>query len=330
VTTFFRFAYPLAFLGLVFVALAGWAALRRPNRSVGYSSLDLLLGAGLEASAWKRHGRLALRLIVLALLVMGAARPQTGRSTYKTHAEGVDIMLVLDASGSMQAQDFKPKNRLHVAKEVVKEFVAKRQHDRIGLVAFAAQAVTQCPLTLDYTMLEKLIDEVDIGMLDDGTAIGVALATAANRLKNSEAKSRIVILLTDGQNNAGAVDPPTAARVAASLDIKVYTIGVGTRGQAPMPVDDPVFGRRLVSVQVDLDEETLQEIAGITGGHYFRATDRDELEKIYETIDEMEKTKIEAETYVSYTERFAWFVLPALGLIVLELALGQTALRELP
>ena len=329
-TSLFRFAYPLAFLGLLLVPLLAWAARRRRNRTVGYSSLDLLLRAGLEASAWKRHGRLALRLLALSLLVAGAARPQTGRSVYKTHAEGVDIMLVLDASGSMQAQDFKPKNRLHVAKEVVKEFVAKRQHDRIGLVAFAAQAMTQCPLTLDYAMLEKLIDEVDIGMLEDGTAIGVALATAANRLKSSEAQSRVVILLTDGQNNAGAVDPPTAARVAASLDIKVYTIGVGTRGQAPMPVDDPVFGRRLVNVQVDLDEQTLQSIAGITGGRYFRATDREELLGIYETIDAMEKTRIESETYVSYTERFTWFVLPALGLLVLELALGQTVLRELP
>jgi len=330
VTSLFRFAYPLAFLGLLLVPLLAWAALRRRNRSVGYSSVDLLLRAGLEASAWKRYGRLALRLLVLSLLVVAAARPQTGRSVYKTHAEGVDIMLVLDASGSMQAQDFKPKNRLHVAKEVVKEFVAKRQHDRIGLVAFAAQAVTQCPLTLDYPMLEKLIDEVDIGMLDDGTAIGVALATAANRLKGSEAKSRVVILLTDGQNNAGAVDPPTSARVAASLGIKVYTVGVGTRGQAPMPVDDPVFGRRLVNVQVDLDEETLQSIASITGGRYFRATDREELLEIYDTIDAMEKTRIESETYVSYTERFTWLVLPALGLLVLELALGQTVLRELP
>jgi Ca-activated chloride channel family protein len=273
---------------------------------------------------------LALRAAALALVVLAIARPQTGRSEHTTHTEGIDIMLVLDASGSMQAQDFKPRNRLFVAREVVKEFVSKRQHDRIGLVAFAAHAVTQCPLTLDYPVLVKLIDEVDIGMLEDGTAIGVALATACNRLKHSDAKSRVVVLLTDGQNNAGAVDPTTAAKVAASLEIKVYTVGVGTRGRAPMPVNDPVFGTRLVSVEVNLDEETLTRIAELTDGHYFRATDREELVKIYDRIDEMERTRIEQKTFVSYTDRFRWFVLPALGILLLELSLGQSILRELP
>jgi Ca-activated chloride channel family protein len=239
-------------------------------------------------------------------------------------------MLVLDASGSMQAQDFKPRNRLNVAKEVIKEFIAGRDNDRIGLVAFAAQAVTQCPLTLDYPVLTRLVDEVDIGMLEDGTAIGVALATAVNRLKNSEAKSRVAILLTDGQNNAGTIDPTTAAKVAAALGIKVYTIGVGTRGRAPMPVNDPVFGRRMVSVQVDLDEGTLARIAELTDGRYFRATNREELVEIYDEIDELEKTRIESDTWVSYTDRFHWFVIPALGIFLVELALGQTALRELP
>jgi len=230
----------------------------------------------------------------------------------------------------MQAQDFKPKNRLHVARDVVKEFIEGRETDRIGLVAFAAQAVTQCPLTLDYPVLMQLVDEVDIGMLEDGTAIGVALATAVNRLKNSEAESRVTILLTDGQNNSGTIDPATAARVAASLGIKVYTIGVGTKGRAPMPVDDPVFGRRMVSVQVNLDEETLTNIAHLTGGKYFRATNREELVDIYKEIDEMEKTKVESETWVSYTDRFPWFILPALGIFLVEMALAQTVLRELP
>jgi len=327
----FRFAYPLAFLLVVVVAAMVYYVLRRRrDRSVGYSSIAILLGAGLEASAWKRYGRIFLRTLVLLLLVVGIARPQTGRSEFKTHTEGIDIMLVLDASGSMQAQDFKPKDRLFVAKEVVKEFIAGRKHDRIGLVAFAAQAITQCPLTLDYPVLNTLVDEVDIGMLEDGTAIGVALATAVNRLKNSEAKSRIAILLTDGQNNAGAIDPTTAAKVAASLGIKVYTVGVGTKGRAPMPVDDPVFGRRLVSVEVDLDEDTLINIARLTKGRYFRATNREELHKIYQEIDELERTKIESETWVSYTDRFHWFILPALGIFMVELALGQTILRELP
>jgi Ca-activated chloride channel family protein len=327
----FRFAYPYAFLLLILIVPVVYVALRRPRaRSVGYSSLDLLVGAGLEASAWKRFGGLVLRVIVLALLVLAISRPQTGQSEYTTHTEGVDILLVLDTSGSMQAQDFKPKNRLHVAKEVVKEFVGKREHDRIGLVVFAAQAVTQCPLTLDYPVLTGLIDDVDIGMLEDGTAIGVALATAVNRLKNSEAESRLVVLLTDGQNNAGTIDPTTAAKVAAALGIKVYTIGVGTKGRAPMPVNDPIFGKRMVSVEVNLDEEMLTKIAELTEGQYFRATDPEELIEIYERIDELEKTRVESQSFVNYTDRFRWLLLPALGLFLMELALGQTVLRELP
>lgn len=327
----FRFAYPYAFFLLLLIpAVLFVATKKRRQRSVGYSSLDLLLGAGLEAGVWKRFGGVFLRSLALVLIVAGLARPQTGQSEYTTHTEGVDIMLVLDTSGSMQAQDFKPKNRLHVAKEVVKEFVSRRENDRIGLVVFAAQAITQCPLTLDYPVLTALIDDVDMGMLEDGTAIGVALATACNRLKNSEAKSRVVVLLTDGQNNSGTIDPTTAAKVAASLGIKVYTIGVGTKGRAPMPVDDPIFGKRMVAVEVNLDEETLTKIAELTDGKYFRATDREELVGIYERIDELEKTKIESETYTNYTDRFSWFVLPALGVFLLELVLGRSYLREIP
>ncbi len=327
----FRFAYPYALFSLLVLVPVIYLAFRKQRgRSVAYSSINLVSDAGLEAGLWKRYGKTALRVLVLALVIVAVARPQTGQSEYTTHTEGVDILMVLDTSGSMQAQDFKPKNRLHVAKEVVKEFVGKRKHDRIGLVVFAAQAVTQCPLTLDYPVLTRLIDEVDIGMLEDGTAIGVALATAVNRLKNSQAESRIVVLLTDGQNNTGMVDPTTAAKVAAAMGIKVHTIGVGTKGRAPMPVNDPIFGKRLISVEVDLDEDTLTKIAELTDGQYFRATDREELFEIYDRIDELEKTRIESETYVEYTDRFPWFLLPALGLLTLELALGQTILRELP
>jgi Ca-activated chloride channel family protein len=219
---------------------------------------------------------------------------------------------------------------LNVAKEVVKEFIGRRPNDRIGLVVFSAQAVTQCPVTLDHAVLNRLLDQVDIGMLEDGTAIGVALATACNRLKDSTAKSRVVVLLTDGQNNTGIVDPVTAAKVAAALAIKVYTVGVGTKGMAPMPIDDPIFGRRLVSVQVNIDEETLTTIAELTKGQYFRATDREELYEIYERIDELEKTRIESETYTNYTDRFAWFAWPALGIFLLEVVLAQVWLREIP
>ncbi|HXV12835.1 MAG TPA: VWA domain-containing protein, partial [Candidatus Krumholzibacteria bacterium] len=198
------------------------------------------------------------------------------------------------------------------------------------LVVFAADAVTQCPLTLDYGLLTKLVDQVDFGMLDDGTAIGMGLANACNRMKTSEAKSKVIVLLTDGQNNAGMVDPTTAARVAESLGIKVYTIGVGTRGRAPIPIDDPVFGRRLISVDVDIDEVTLRKIAELTDGRYFRATDRQELQGIYARIDELERTKVASETFVEYTERFKWLLLPVLGLLILELGLEQTILRETP
>jgi Ca-activated chloride channel family protein len=327
----FRFEHPWLLLLLLLIPVVAWFALRRGrNRSIAYPSVELLLGAGLEAPVWKRHGKLALRLLAIALVILAVAHPQTGRSQHTEYAEGIDIMLVLDTSGSMQAQDFEPKNRLFVAREVVKEFIAKRRQDRIGLVVFAADAITQCPLTLDYTLLAKLVDGVDFGMLDDGTAIGVALATACNRLRSSDATSRVVILLTDGQNNAGMVDPITAARVAASLGVKVYTVGVGTRGRAPMPIDDPVFGRRLVSVDVDIDEPTLRRIAELTDGRYFRATDRAELEEIYDRIDALEKSKVESETYVEYTSRFAWFVIPALALLMLELAFEQTWLRETP
>lgn len=327
----FRFAHPYLLFLLALVPLAAWYVLRfRRERSVAYSSLDLLLGAGLEASAWKRHAALVLRLLVLALVIVALARPQTGRSKHTTYSEGIDIMLVLDTSGSMQAQDFEPKNRLHVAKEVIKDFITRRPEDRIGLVVFAADAMTQCPLTLDHPLLSKLVDGVDFGLLDDGTAIGVGLATACNRLRTSQAKSKIVVLLTDGQNNAGMVDPATAARVAATLGIKVYTIGVGTRGRAPIPVDDPVFGRRLISVEVDIDEVTMRKIADLTGGKYFRATDTEELVSIYHQIDQLEKSKVESETFVEYTDRFPWFILPALGLFVLELGLAETVLRETP
>jgi Ca-activated chloride channel family protein len=327
----FRFAYPWLLLLLLLLAPVVWLALRKKReRSIGYSSIDLIVDAGLEASPWKKFGRLALRLVVLVLVILAIARPQTGQSEHTTYTEGVDILLVLDTSGSMQAQDFKPKNRLHVAKEVVKDFVNKREHDRIGLVVFAAHAITQCPLTLDYPVLTSLIDEVDIGMLEDGTAIGVALATAVNRLKNSKAQSRVVVLLTDGQNNSGMIDPTTAAKVAAALGIKVYTIGVGTKGRAPMPVNDPIFGNRTVLVEVSLDEEMLTKIAELTDGQYFRATDKEELVEIYQRIDEMEKTGIESETFVNYTDRFRWFVIPALCFFILELGLGQTLLREIP
>ena len=327
----FRFAYPQAFfllllLPLVYLVVRG----KGRERSVAYSSLSLIDAAGLSASAWKRYLNPVLHGLVLVLIVIAIARPQTGRSESTIETEGIDIMLLLDTSSSMQAQDFKPKNRLHVAKEVVKKFIAKRKNDRIGLVVFSAQSITQCPLTLDYDILQDLVDRVAFGMLEDGTAIGTGLATACNRLKDSKASSRVVILLTDGRNNMGIIAPVTAAEVAQSLWIKVYTIGVGTKGAVPVPVDDPIFGRRTVPMEMELDEDTLKEIARITDGAYFRATASRELAEVYDTIDELEKTKIETKTFTSYTDRFSYFIVPALLLLLIQVGLAESALREIP
>lgn len=328
----FRFAYPYAlFLLLLLVPLLymAWRP-RRRERSIAYSSLGLVHAAGLQASMWKRHGKWVIQALVLVLIVLGVARPQTGRSESTIETEGVDIVLLLDTSSSMQAQDFKPKNRLYVAKRVIKEFISKRESDRIGLVVFAAQSITQCPLTLDHDILYDLVDGVTFDMLDDGTAIGDALATACNRLVDSEADSRIVVLLTDGRNNMGTIAPATAAEVAKSLDIKVYTIGVGTRGTVPVPVDDPLFGKRLVPMEMKLDEETLKQIAELTDGAYFRATQSEELAMIYDRIDELETTAIETKTFMNFTDRFALFVLPALVLLVVQALLSEAWLREVP
>ncbi|MEE9269599.1 MAG: VWA domain-containing protein [Candidatus Krumholzibacteria bacterium] len=325
----FRFAHPQALLLLLLIPVF-YLVLRSRRRSVAYSSLDLIGAAGLAAPLWKRYVKPVLRSLVLVLIVLAIARPQTGRSESTIETEGIDIVLLLDTSSSMQAQDFKPKNRLHVAKKVVKQFIDKRENDRIGLVVFSAQAITQCPLTLDYDILQDLVDQVEFGMLEDGTAIGTALATACNRLKDSRAKSRVVILLTDGRNNMGIVAPVTAAEVAQSLGIKVYTVGVGTKGAVPVPVDDPVFGRRTVQMEMTLDEDTLREIAQLTNGEYFRATATEELAEIYDKIDELEKTKIETKTFTRYTDRFSYFILPALVLLLVQLGLSESALREMP
>ena len=328
----FRFAYPYLLLLLLLVVPLIWYSVRKPRRerSIAFSSLSALDAAGMRASFWKRYAKVALRTVVFVLIVLALARPQTGRSESSIESEGIDIMLLIDTSSSMQAEDFRPKNRLHVAKEVVKDFVLKRENDRIGLVVFSAQAITQCPLTVDHQVLVELVDAVDFGMLEDGTAIGVALATACNRLRDSEADSRIVILLTDGRNNMGMVAPTTAAEVAKALDIKVYTIGVGTRGPVPVPVSDPLFGRRRVSMRMELDEDTLTQIAELTGGQYFRATDTEELEKIYAQIDELERTTIETQTFVNYTDKFALLILPALALFVLQIGLSESVIREIP
>jgi len=273
-------------------------------------------------------------LAALALVIAALARPQFGRAESRYRGEGIDIMLAVDISGSMLAEDFtvdsQRVNRLEAVKSVVKQFVDRRASDRIGLVLFGARPYTQCPLTLDHGWLLQNLDRAQIGMIEDGTAIGSALATAAARLKLSDAKSKVVILLTDGQNNAGKISPLTAADAAAALKVKTYTIGAGTRGLAPYPARD-LFGNVVYQpVQVDIDEETLTAIADKTNGRYFRATDTESLEKIYEDIDQLERTEFEAPRYLDYDEWYPWLLLPAVALLAFELTLSQTILRRLP
>lgn len=274
-----------------------------------------------------------LRCLSLTMLIIALARPQSGTKASEVLTEGIDIMLCLDTSGSMQALDFKWKNerhnRLEVVKKVVSDFIKGRTNDRIGMVVFGEEAFTQCPLTLDYGVLLNFLEQVEIGMAGDSTAVGSALATCVNRLKERKSKSKVIILLTDGRNNAGSINPQTAAEIAKTFDIKVYTVGVGTEGEVPFLVDT-IFGKKYMYQRVDLDEETLKEIAAITGGSYFKATNTETLEEIYKKIDQLEKTKVEVKEYMEYEELFGWFLLAGLLCILLEVILRNTRFRKIP
>jgi Ca-activated chloride channel family protein len=277
-----------------------------------------------------RHSLFFFRVAAVSLLVLALARPQSGQKSEEVLTEGVDIMLVLDISGSMQAEDLRPKNRLAVAKNTIADFVKKRKSDRLGLVVFSSKAFTQCPLTLDYGVLLTFLERVDFGQIEDGTAIGSAIAVSANRLRDSKTKSKVMVLLTDGANNQGEIDPLTAAKAAAALGIKIYTVGVGVNGYAPFPVDDPVFGRRYVNMPSIVDEASLQEIANTTGGKFYRATNRAELENIYNTIDKLERTEIKAKEFMRYSELFPLFLIPGLLFLGLEVVLANTRFRKIP
>ena len=270
------------------------------------------------------------RFIVLALLIVTLARPQLSQSREHKFTEGIDILLVLDISESMRAEDFEGSNRIQTAKSVVNDFLTHRQNDRIGLVVFAGESFTLCPLTSDYSVLGELLGDVEIGQLEDGTAIGDALATATHRCRTSESKTKIVILLTDGENNAGSIDPGTAASFAESFEIKVYTIGMGKEGGARIPYADTTFGKRYREVLTYLDEDTLKQIANITGGRYFRATDTQSLKQIYTEIDRFEKTKFETLNVVAHKELMAYFLIPAVLLLGTEILLSNTILRKIP
>ncbi len=271
----------------------------------------------------------AFRLAALALFILALARPQERNVRRERSAEGVDIMLVLDTSTSMRAMDFSP-NRFEAARDVAAEFIESRVSDRVGLIVFAAQAYTQAPLTLDYRFLQRMLRQVEIGVIEDGTAIGTAIAMAVGRLKDSTAESKVAIVLTDGQNNRGEVDPGTASEVAQTLGVRLYTIGVGARGEAPFPFDTPFGIQQQRMVPVEIDEDMLRRVAERTGGQYFRATDKAALRQIYAEIGELEKTELEERSYTDYAERYALFLLPGLALLGLGVLLATTRLRAFP
>lgn len=336
-----RFANPwvLAVLILLPLLLFVYARWVRPHRPVlQFSSLRFLHDARPSLRQHLAPLPLTFRLIALGLLIVALARPQSGVSSTDVASEGIDIILALDISGSMLAVDMTSErrgasrqdvSRLDVSKRSARDFIQGRTSDRIGLVVFAGHALTQCPPTLDYPVLLQFMDEIEVGQIEDGTAIGTALVTSVNRLRESEAKSRVVVLLTDGANNAGTVDPVTAAKVAKAVGVKIYTIGAGREENARFPVET-FFGRQYVRQYSPIDEATLKKIAAIGGGRYFRATSPEKLSEIYDEIGAMEKTRVETKQYVEYSELAQGLVLPAFMLLLLEGLLAHAVLRRLP
>ena len=329
------FANPYLLTLLLLLPLLAWLKGKRgPQAAFVYSSIQLVKGImGLTRS---HVGQILTRMrwLALALFIVALARPQLGEGETQVVASGIDIVVAIDLSGSMAAEDFELKgervNRLVIAKDVLEKFIAKRPSDRIGLVAFAGRAYIAAPLTLDHGFLLQNLQRLDLGTIEDGTAIGSGLTAALNRLRELKSKSKIVILMTDGQNNAGKVPPLTAADAAESLGVKTYTIGVGTRGTALMPRTD-VFGRKVyASMPVDIDEDTLKAIAQKTGGKYYRADSSETLRGIYAEIDKLEKTEIQVKKFQRYRELFPWAVLAGLSVLLLEMILSNTVWRKLP
>ncbi|MDR1951828.1 MAG: VWA domain-containing protein [Bacteroidales bacterium] len=320
------------FLYLLFCLplLAGWKWWRHKHTVAKISIPNIDMFSGVRKSLRQRLMFLpfVLRLLTLGVLIVALARPQSSLKGRQENIEGVDIMLALDVSGSMLAEDFVP-NRLEAAKVVAAEFVRSRPTDRMGIVVFAGESYTQCPLTIDHSILLFQINAISTGMVEDGTAIGDGLATAINRLKNSTAVSKTIILLTDGINNMGSIAPITSAEIASVFGIRVYTIGVGTIGTAPYPFQTP-FGKQYQNVEVHLDEPMLKEMAEITGGQYFRATNKNKLKSIFDEIDKMEKSKIEVLNFERKYEEFKFLLWLALGLFLLEILLSYSVLKSIP
>jgi len=328
-----RFANPLFLLLLGIIPLLVWDYFRRAKlreASIVFSDISIPKGIRPGFRVKYRYAPMILRMSAIFIFILALARPQAGQKEEEIITEGIDIILTLDISGSMKAEDFAPQNRLGAAKDVLREFIKSRHNDKIGLVVFSRYSFTQCPLTLDYGALFELLDKVDIGMIEDGTAIGMAITNAVNRLRDSNVKSKIIVLLTDGVNNAGKIDPLTATKAAKALGIKIYTIGAGKPGGAMYPVEDPIFGKRYVHMDTEIDETLLKNIADETGGLYFRAKDKEGLREIYKTIGQLEKTKIETKEYANYTELARFFILPGFILLFLEIILGNTLFIKIP
>ena len=318
------------FFGLLILLpiLIIWYIKRNKNLS---SSVKVSTTAAPGMRSWKnsfRHLPFILRLLSIAFIIVALAKPQTRNEEQNAEGEGIDIILCLDVSGSMTAQDFTP-NRMEAAKKVATDFINKRLTDRIGIVIFAGESFTQCPLTTDHDVLVSAIENIRNGLLEDGTAIGAGLSTSVDRIRNSTSKSKIVLLLTDGENNSGLIDPKTAKEIAKAFGIKVYTIGVGTEGFAPQPINTPT-GIVMQTQKVSIDEKLLTEIANETGGKYFRAKDNNSLNSIYATIDTLEKSKIEIIKTVRFEDKFYPFVIAAIFFLLLEMLLNYTLFRKFP
>jgi len=317
------------FLLLLLIPVIGWYIwqLHDQDASLQVSSSATLARQRKSARIYLLHVPFVLRVAAITLLSIALARPQLSNRWSKESTEGIDIMMALDISGTMMAEDLKP-NRLDAAKNVATDFVLARPNDQIGLVVFAGESFTQCPLTTDHAVLVNLFRSVKFGMVEDGTAIGLGLANAVNRMKDSETKSKVIILLTDGSNNRGDIDPQTAAEIAKTFGIRVYAIGVGSHGEARVPVQTPL-GTQYMTMNSEFDEETLRNIAATTGGEYFRATDNSSLKRIYEQIDQLEKTKLRVREFSKRTENFAPWLLAALLCLIAEILLRYFVLKTI-
>jgi Ca-activated chloride channel family protein len=324
-----RWEWPWMLL-LLLLLPALWVWLRRP---AGRRPAVLWVRIGRWGNGlleWPIRAVALLPWLALALAIVAMARPQEGLRQSEVETRGVDIMLALDISPSMAAEDFRPRNRLYVARETAREFVRQRPHDRVGLVGFAATAFTQCPLTLDHDALDELIESLDFGMAEDGTAIGMGLVAAVSGLRHSSTPSRVVVLLTDGENNRGEIDPATAAEMARALGVKVYTVLVGRGGVVPVPVTDPIRGQRIEMVRMDVDEGSLRDIANHTGGRFFRAHDSAALADIYASIDQLERAPIKSIEYREYRDLGPLLLLAGAGLLALYTLLSTTVAVRVP